>query len=279
MDIFGIDFTSSPSRRKPITSVFCRLTGNVLSQESVQNWSAFDEFEAALERPGPWICGIDFPFGQSRRFVENIGWRQDWSWYVAHVQGLGRNGFRDALNDYKRDRLAGDKEHRRATDHRAGSISPQKLHGIPVGLMFFEGATRLNRSDVTIPLLKRGDPNKIVVEAYPGILARSLINRRSYKNDTKSKQTADRMAARLDLMEQILGGALESTYGLRVEADSALAADPTGDQLDALFCAIQAAWAWTQRDDWFGAPLKVDPLEGWICDPHCRCETSEARQV
>lgn len=41
-------------------------------------------------------------------------------------------------------------------------------------------------------------------------------------------------------------------------------------QLDALLCAIQAAWAWTQRDQGFGLPKHVDPLEGWIADPHVR---------
>ena len=43
--------------------------------------------------------------------------------------------------------------------------------------------------------------------------------------------------------------------------------DPTGDQLDALLCAVQAAWAWTQRDEGFGVPEGADKLEGWIVDP------------
>ena len=61
---------------------------------------------------------------------------------------------------------------RRATDIAASSISPQKLYGVPVGLMFFEGAPRLMRLGVTIPGLQSGDPERIVVEAYPGVLAR-----------------------------------------------------------------------------------------------------------
>jgi len=32
-------------------------------------------------------------------------------------------------------------------------------------------------------------------------------------------------------------------------------------------CAIQAAWAWTKREDGYGEPNPVDPLEGWIADP------------
>ncbi len=43
--------------------------------------------------------------------------------------------------------------------------------------------------------------------------------------------------------------------------------DPTGDQLDALLCSIQAAWAWTQRSANYGAPTDFDAIEGWIADP------------
>jgi hypothetical protein len=47
----------------------------------------------------------------------------------------------------------------------AGSISPQKLYGTPVALMFFEGAPRLLRSGVSIPHMHAGDPERMVVEA------------------------------------------------------------------------------------------------------------------
>lgn len=128
--------------------------------------------------------------------VENIGWPLTWEGYVSHASSLGREGFRDALEDYRRDRPKGDKKHRRITDVTACSISPQKLFGTPVALMFFEGAHRLVEAGVTIPGLQEGDPDRIVVEAYPGVLARSVISRRSYKNDTKRKQTEDQHAAR-----------------------------------------------------------------------------------
>jgi hypothetical protein len=136
--------------------------------------------------------------------------------------------------------------------------------------MFFEGAPRLRAAGVTIPGLQVGDPERIVVEAYPGGLARALIGRRSYKQDTRSKQTAAQAAARRNLLKNVTGDALQPLYGLSVEAPAELAEDPSGDQLDALLCAIQAAWAWTRRDQGFGLPEHVDPLEGWIADPHVR---------
>jgi hypothetical protein len=162
--------------------------------------------------------------------------------------------------------VAGDKEHRRTTDIAAGAISPQKLYGVPVGLMFFEGAPRLLASGVTIPHLHEGDPQRIAVEAYPGVLARQFLGRRSYKNDTPKKRTADQGHARRDLLEALRKEA-PRLYGFRIEAPDRICDDPGADRLDALSCAVQAAWAWRQRDHRYGAPDMVDQLEGWIADP------------
>ncbi|MGD9924614.1 MAG: DUF429 domain-containing protein [Pseudorhodoplanes sp.] len=285
MNVIGIDFTSSPSRRKPLTCIHCTLEGNTLRAHSLKEWPDFRQFEDALKTPGPWIAGLDFPFGQSRTFIENIGWSSDWADCVTNAGSLGRQGFRDALEDYRRPRPFGDKEHRRRTDIAASSISPQKLYGVPVGLMFFEGAPRLVKSGAMIPKLQSGDPERIVVETYPGVLARHLVGRTSYKNDSVRKQTKAQLQTRHDMLNYILNGKLEGLYGLRIEAARDLADDPSGDRLDALLCAIQAAWAWTMRDHGFGAPRAVDALEGWIADPSLSDkrislrENSEARDV
>jgi hypothetical protein len=273
MRVYGIDFTSRPRRGKPITCLQCQLEGQRLTAGALACWCDFASFESFLNQPGPWIAGLDFPFGQSRSFVTNIGWPMTWSGTVRHAENLGRTGFRQALDAYRAQRAVGDKEHRRATDRAAGAISPQKLYGTPVGLMFFEGAPRLLRAGVTIPGVHRGDPERICVEAYPGVLARQLIGRRSYKQDDPKKQSREREQARHDLLTAILDGATRPVYGLEVTAPTRLAADPTGDRLDALLCAIQAAWAWAQcaeSSDQPTAPTASDPLEGWIADPQAR---------
>jgi hypothetical protein len=267
MKIYGIDFTSRPSRRKPITCLECRFDGLRLEAVELTEWRDFEGFETALRRPGPWIAGIDFPFGQSRTFIENIGWPGTWAGYVDHAAGLGREGFRAALDGYRAVRAPGDREHRRVTDRATGAISPQKLYGTPVGLMFFEGAPRLRKAGVTIPGLQDGDPERVVVEAYPGVLARRLIGKESYKQDTPSKQTGQRDETRKRLFDLILDGATQPIYGLKVDAERSLTEDPSGDRFDALLCAIQAAWAWSQRENGFGMPDPIDPLEGAIADP------------
>jgi hypothetical protein len=269
--VLGIDFTSRPTPRKPITCCECRLEADLLRPLELIEWPDFSGFEQALRDPGPWVAGLDFPFGQSRRLIETTDWPNTWAGYVEHAASLGRAGFRAALDAYRAGRPAGDKEHRRACDVLAGSISPQKLYGTPVGLMFFEGAPRLRAAGVSIPGLQTGDRERVVVEAYPGVLARSLIGRRGYKQDSKAKQTPEQAQARRDLLDGVTGPVLAERYGLRAELSAALGralvADPGADRLDALLCAVQAAWAWRRRDAGFGLPKETDPLEGWIVDP------------
>ena len=194
-----------------------------------------------------------------------------WADYVAHAAGLGRSGFRRSLDKYRETRESGDKEHRRETDVAASSISPQKLYGVPVGLMFFEGAPRILSAGVMVPGLVVGDPERVVVEAYPGVLARQLIGRRGYKQDTRSKQTSVQVDARMDILTALRSGAVHTSHGLLVHAPDTFCADPSGDRLDALLCAVQAAWSWTHREEVFANLPRSAAREGWIADPSVRC--------
>lgn len=271
MKVLGIDFTSRPTRSKPITCCVCRLHETELIAEQLIEWHDFSDYERALADFGPWIAGADFPFGFARRFIENIGWPGSWRAYIRHIGHMSRAQYRETLDRYRCERAVGDKEHRRATDIAAGAISPQKLYGTPVGLMLFEGAPRLMAADVTVPGLHQGDPERIVVEAYPGMLARHLIGRRSYKNDARRRQSPAQQQAREDLLAALCGTGLQRDYTIRVnvtnEFSARLQADPGGDRLDALLCAVQAAWSWTRRENNYGRPPAADPLEGWIADP------------
>ena len=40
--------------------------------------TSFAEFEALLQKPGPWVGGFDFPFGLPRDLVITLGWPQAW---------------------------------------------------------------------------------------------------------------------------------------------------------------------------------------------------------
>lgn len=268
--VLGVDFTSAPSARKPISCAVASFDGHCLTLLELVHWHSFGEFETALAEPGTWIAGMDFPFGQSRSFIENIGWPRHWNQYVSKVAAFDRKQFRQALEDYKQNRRAGDKHHRRACDRLSRSQSPQTLYGTPVGLMFFEGAPRLLQSGVHLPFHHDGDRSRVVLEAYPGLAARSLIGNRSYKSDTRAKQSAEHREARAEIWSRLTGAEGKAMYGFSVDAPKQLIDDPGADDLDALLCAVQAAWGWNRRQSNFGAPSGLDKLEGWISDPAVR---------
>jgi hypothetical protein len=274
--VYGIDFTSRPTRRKPITCLESRLVGNQLTAVAVLEWSTWSEFEGFLTTrtsPAGWIAGIDSPFGLSKQFIENMDWPNDWADYIDHeVEPLDRSGWRKKLDDYKRHRRPGDKEHRRCTDKIAGSLSPQKQYGVPVGMMFFEAVRRLRESGVTIPRLQDGDSERIVVEAYPGVAVRQIAGKKlSYKSDIKKKQTKAHRSNRKTIMDKLSKDSASKVYGIRVNNHHLLVdphSDVTGDRLDALLCCVQAAWAWHHGPPDYGLPsITIVDREGWIADP------------
>ena len=137
----------------------------------------------------------------------------------------------------------------------------------PVAYMLHAAVPLLLEAGVHIPGLHTGDPQRVALEAYPGLLARELIGRRSYKSDEKGKQTADRLIARKDLLTALEQG--RTRLGLRLKLTHAqhdmLVQDASGDSLDAVLCLVQAAWAARQGTPDYGLPAaELDPLEGWI---------------
>src|ERR1700730_1754315 len=137
MQIYGLDFTSAPTRRKPITCASCELYDTVLTIKSCFKMFSFNEFDAFLRSDGPWLAALDFPFGQPRKLIANLGWPQSWQGYMEIVASMSKAEFEDTLHSYRAGRLPGDKLHLRATDQLAGSISPMMLHRVPLGKMFF----------------------------------------------------------------------------------------------------------------------------------------------
>lgn len=263
--VFGVDFTSRPSTRKPIIVAEGRMTGGAFELRQIDACADWNGFESRLARPGPWIGGFDFPFGLPREAVRDLGWPGNWRDLVSHCRALGRENFRAALDRHRQSRPYGNRYAHRATDRPARSHSPLKLVNPPVGLMFLEGAPRLMEAGVSIPGLHSGDPQRIALEAYPGFAARQIFSG-SYKNDAKAKQTPERRNARRAITTALM--APNNLFGFALVATAELAAslvaDGSGDRLDAVLCAMQAGWAWLRREDNYAMPDQVDSLEGWI---------------
>jgi hypothetical protein len=275
--LIGVDFSSRPTARKPITLASGRWLGarsTVLQLQGALRFDTLASFGAWLQQPGPWVGGFDLPFGLPRELVQQLGWPTDWSACIDHYAALDRPTIRDTFAAFCDARPVGGKFAHRACDGPAGSSPSMKWVNPPVAYMLHAGVPLLRAAGVHLPAhgagpspegaAADGGADRTALEAYPGLLARELIGHRSYKSDDKAKQTPDRLIARKDIVEALEQG--RTRLGLRLKLSAAqrdaLADDASGDALDAVLCLVQAAWA-AQQPGW-GLPAGVDPLEGWI---------------
>jgi hypothetical protein len=264
--LVGCDFSSAPTRRKPIVMALGRERAGRVVLESVELLPTLKAFEDWLGEPREWVGGFDFPFGLPRALVEQLGWPVQWRACMEHYAGLSRADIRTTFAAFCAARPAGAKFVHRAFDKLAGSSPSMKWVNPPVAYMLHAAVPRLLAAGVHIPGLHDGDPRRVALEAYPGLLARELLGRRSYKSDEKAKQTPERLIARKDLITGLEHGNTRLALRLKVSnaQRDALVADASGDRLDAVLCLVQAAWAQQHGAPRYGLPETLDPLEGWI---------------
>lgn len=271
MKLYGVDFTSAPRPKKPITCMEGWLEGSVLHLVHLHRFTRMESFHSFLCQPDTWVAALDFPLSQPVVLLRNLGWPEDWATYVQRIAGMEMSAFESLLRDYRQNRPSGDKHHYRPTDILTHSSSPMMLYRVPVGKMFFKGAPLLLHSDVSVLPCRPLASSKIAVEGYPALVARYFIGKTSYKSDERSHQTPERGDARQRLWEGLLSPRLLSRYSVRIQPGalppSLFIEDPTGDNLDALLCCIQAAWAYHNRDRYYGIPPTPQAQQGWIVDP------------
>ena len=117
----GVDFTSRPTRRKPITVAMGHQSRGVVRVERLHEHDTFAGFTAWLAQPGPWVGGFDFPFGLPRELVESLGWPREWPALIRHYAALDRPTIRDTFSAFCDGRTVGHKFAHRACDGPAGS--------------------------------------------------------------------------------------------------------------------------------------------------------------
>lgn len=264
LPLLGVDFSSAPSRRKPVVLVWGRRVGASVRLDAVERCATLVALAERLSAPGPWLGGFDLPFGLPRELLVNWGWPLDWAAAMARYASLPRPELRARLAAFCAARPVGDKFAHRACDRPAGSSPSMKWVNPPVAWMAHAGVPLLRAAGVTLVGHVAGDPARLALEAYPGLLARAVLGRRSYKSDELAKQTPERLIARKDLVEALEQG--RQPWGLRLRLShaqrDALVDDARGDTLDAVLCLMMAAWGAAQPR--YGWPAAADPLEGWI---------------
>jgi hypothetical protein len=268
VQLIGCDFSSSPTRRKPIVIALGHAKAGRVQLHSLQRFDTLASFADWLQQPQAWVGGFDLPFGLPRELVDALGWPTDWLACMQHYSALSRADIRATFKAFCDARPVGGKFAHRATDTPAGSSPSMKWVNPPVAYMLHAGVPLLIEAGVTLPRLHAADPSRIALEAYPGLLARELIGNTSYKSDDKAKQTPERLISRKQLLQALEVG--QTRLGLRLKLTHAqhdtLVDDASGDSLDAVLCMVQAAWAQAQHeagDAHYGLP-PCDPLEGWI---------------
>ncbi len=264
LTLIGVDFSSRPTRRKPIVVARGRAAADRVCLSALERFDSLDAFGAWLAKPGPWIGGFDFPFGLPRELVEHLGWPTAWWACMQRYAALSRAEIRATFAAFCAARPAGGKFAHRACDRPAGSSPSMKWVNPPVAYMLHAGVPLLLAAGVHLPALHDGDARRVALEAYPGLLARELIGARSYKSDDAAKHTDERLLARIAIVDALQEGRTRLRLRLQLQAGQrdALLDDGSGDALDAVLCLVQAAWSTTQPGH--GLPPRVDPLEGWI---------------
>ena len=269
MHLLGCDFSSAPSRRKPIVLAHGYLRGKVVVLDRLEYLQTLEAFSSWLAIPGTWVGGFDLPFGLPRELLQALGWPLTWEASIRHFAALSRAEVRAQFKAFCDARPVGGKFAHRACDRPAGSSPSMKWVNPPVAYMLHAGVPRMLDAGIVFPGLQAAQGTRLALEAYPGMLARELLGQRSYKSDDRAKQTPERLIARKDLIQSLEAG--QTRLGLRLKLKPAqydvLVADASGDALDAVMCLLQAAWGTDQQAHGhacFGLPPDIDPVEGWV---------------
>ncbi len=298
MRVFGVDFTSGPSAStskakaaKWMTVARCTFDSTCLWVQSLDPLNRkkddYSNLSTLLTAKGPWIVGIDVPFGMPIECIEYFQWLkkghpQSWATYVDRCRDLTtRKAFKSLIESWRhptRINASGGKERvrkYRLVDRLIKAQSPMNCVRPAVGSMFFEACKIIKESPASVPPVRttKGE-ERVVVEAYPRLVADRFIGGTPYKEayglDGQRKLIVDGITSNNP------DGAMIKWYGFHVGMNDELATecieDRDGDRLDSVLSAVQAAWASRQKD--FGMPdflttvmRDAIALEGWVPDP------------
>lgn len=242
--IYGVDFSTAPSKSKPIVVCSGILDASVLRVTPLANFVSVSDF-------GDWFCalesgvvGIDAAFGLP---VEFSSWAypglDEWSSLTAKIQQEGFSGLEAKILAFRATRESGFKEPVRLADKPHRAASPLKLLNPPMAKMFFLISGLLAKSSHDVWPVRRCQSDVKVSEIYPGAFPRKLLAGKSYKNDPKGD--LDRPQRRTQILEFLEDETRKGDVGwsLRFEDQAhrdLCLRDPKADHLDAVIAAYEA---------------------------------------
>ena len=240
----------------------------VEDSETLTDFAGFEDF---LQRRGPWVCGMDFPFGQPRSLIAALGWPSSWEGYVGEVGKLPKEEFEGKIRADMATRPAGRKWRYRLADRRSGSSSAMMLFRVPVGKMFYQGAPRLLASGVRIEPCRRNGDAQSCRRGLPGGRRPPLSGTQSIQEGRRTRHTRKEIrqgdAALRPGVSSHSRKSMDSRWRWMLAGGMSSYGTLPPTPSDSLLCAVQAAWAYVRRDEDYGVPPECDPEEGWILDP------------
>ena len=290
MKIYGVDFSSSPNKKKPIVVANGFLEKKKYSQTEkkfliVENFKYLEnlfDFEVFLKSSGPWFAGFDLPFSMPVELVESNKWPKIWNEFINFYCRQSREYLRSMFVNWCNERPLGNKFAWRKTDKCAGSSPAMRWTNPPVAWMMHAGMKIMIRQNLYFPAhnfpvhLNRiaVDFNnfieknihfnhKLAFESYPGFVAKKIV-KKSYKSDNLKKNTQERFDNREKIIKDLVQANLKPDLSLvcsKGTYDMAIN-DHRGDILDSMICAFQVADSLFKKN--FGLNHNYNSFEGWI---------------
>ena len=290
MIIYGVDFSSAPTKQKPIVIAECRFDScnnyglnqsSLLLRRFVCIYS-LNDFEVFLSKSKFGVGGFDLPFSMPKELIEYFEWPNEWENFVRYFCGKSKSFLKDCFKSWCEKRDFGKKFAYRLTDLQAKSSPAMRWVNPPVAWMMHAGIHRLINAGLIFPAHDRnfktktehkliksmelkgiGYNKKLALEVYPALTARKVTNK-SYKSDEKVKNNCARIGNRKDILKSLRYQKAGLSLDLKISLhdQKKVVEDFRGDYLDAVICAMQAADA--IMDPFFRFPKSNNYLEGWI---------------
>ena len=267
MQLAGIDFTSAPSRRKPITVALGRLRGDATLSARRDRGPCRLRFVlgvAALARAVARGLRLSRSACRGRWSRRSAGRASGCRW-CAHYTGLSRAEIRATFQAFCAARPVGDKFAHRACDAFSTASPSMKWVNPPVAFMLHAGIGLLLDAGVQIATLHPGDPVAGRARRLSGPAGaradRPPLVQERHPGDADAGAARARGSSCCAASRPARAGSASRSRSTRAQR-AALLDDGSADRLDAVLCLMQAAWA-AERPG-CGLPDDVDPLEGWI---------------
>jgi len=110
MQIIGCDFSSSPSKRKPVVVAISETApeqvGKIASHSQrcvllkIVQFDTLDAWSQWLQAQPSWVGAFDLPFGLPRELVQTLHWPTDWLACMRHYAGLSREDIRSTFKAF-----------------------------------------------------------------------------------------------------------------------------------------------------------------------------------